>query len=73
MTSLVCNEENLQNDFANLYHTYLTDNALDFNIKFNRFLSSLDQLLKSHAQLNVCAQFLLNGYDNQLGTWRCAC
>ena len=45
------NEENLQNDFANLDLNYLTDNALDVNTKFNRFLSSLDELVKSHAPL----------------------
>ena len=45
------NEENLQNDFANLDLNYLTDNALDINAKFNRFLSSLDELVKSHAPL----------------------
>ena len=45
------NEENLQNDFANLDLNYLTDNALDVNAKFNRFLSSLDELVKAHAPL----------------------
>ena len=45
------NEENLQNGFANLDLNYLTDNALDVNAKFNRFLSSLDELVKAHAPL----------------------
>ena len=45
------NEENLQNDFANLDLNYLTDNALDVNAKFNRFLSRLDELVKAHAPL----------------------
>ena len=45
------NEENFQNDFANLDLNYLTDNAVDVNAKFNRFLSSLDELVKTHAPL----------------------
>ena len=45
------NEENLQKDFANLDLNYLTDDTLDVNTKFNRLLSSLDELVKSHAPL----------------------
>ena len=40
------NEENLLNDFANLDQSYLNDSNSDINTKFNRFLSSLDELVK---------------------------
>ena len=39
------------NDFANLDLSFLNDSALDVNAKFNRFLSSLDKLVKTHAPL----------------------
>ena len=45
------NEENLLNDFAHLDLSYLNDNALDVNAKFNRLLSSLDELVNTHAPL----------------------
>ena len=45
------NEENLLNDFANLDISYLNDSASDVNSKFNRLLSSLDELVKTHAPL----------------------
>ena len=45
------NEENLLNDFARLDLSYLNDNALDVNAKFNRLLSSLDELFNTHAPL----------------------
>ena len=45
------NEENLLNDFAHLDFSYLNDSNLDVNAKFNRFLSSLDEVVKTHAPL----------------------
>ena len=45
------NEDNLLNDFANLDLTYLDDENSDVNAKFNRFLSDLDELAKTHAPL----------------------
>ena len=45
------NEENLLNDFANLDLNFLNDSALDVNAKFNRLLSILDELVKTHAPL----------------------
>ena len=44
------NEENL-NDFASLDQSYMNDRNSDINAKFNRFLSSLDELVKNHAPL----------------------
>ena len=45
------NEENVLNNFANLDLSFLNDSALDVNAKFNRLLSSLDKLVKTHAPL----------------------
>ena len=45
------NEEHLLNDFSNLDLTYLNDSALDENAKFNRLLSSHDELVITHAPL----------------------
>ena len=45
------NEENILNYFANLDLSYLNDSALDVNSRFNRLLSSLDELVKTHAPL----------------------
>ena len=45
------NEVNVQNDFANLDLSYLNDNVLDVNAKFNRLLSNLDEVVKNHAPL----------------------
>ena len=45
------NQENLRNDFANIDLTFLNDSASDVNAKFNRLLSILDELVKTHAQL----------------------
>ena len=45
------NEENLLNDFAHLDFTYLNDGNLGVNAKFNRLLSSLDEVVKTHAPL----------------------
>ena len=45
------NDDNLRNDFANLDLTYLDDENSDVNAKFNRFLSDLDELSKTHAPL----------------------
>ena len=45
------NEVNVQNDFANLDLSYLDDNALDVNAQFNRLLSNLDEVVKTHAPL----------------------
>ena len=45
------NEVNVQNDFANLDLSYLNDNALDVNAQFNRLLSNLDEVVKTHAPL----------------------
>lgn len=45
------NAERFQNDFANLDLTYLNDGQLSINSKFNRFLSNLDKLVKTHAPL----------------------
>ena len=45
------NEENLHTDFSNVDLSYLNEGALDVNAKFNRFLSSLDDLVKAHAPL----------------------
>ena len=43
------NEVNVQNDFANLDLSYLNVNALDVNAQFNRLLSNLDEVVKTHA------------------------
>ena len=43
------NEEDLLNDFKNLDLSYLNDSSSKINTKFNRFLSSLDELVKNHA------------------------
>ena len=45
------NEVNVQNDFANLDLSYSNDNALDVNAQFNRLLSNLDEVVKTHAPL----------------------
>ena len=45
------NAGNLLDDFGNLDLDYLRDNLLDVNSKFNKFLSSLDILVKNHAPL----------------------
>lgn len=45
------NEENLLNDFENLDLTFMDDNTLDVNAKFNRLLCNLDELVKNHAPL----------------------
>ncbi len=45
------NEENLLNEFANLDLSYLNDSTVDVNAKFNRLLSSLDEVVKTHAPL----------------------
>ena len=45
------NAGNLLDDFASLDLNYLKDNFLDVNSKFNKFLSSLDILVKNHAPL----------------------
>ena len=45
------NEPNLGNDFANIDLTFLNDSVLDVNAKFNRLLSILDNLVKTHAPL----------------------
>ena len=44
-------KEHLLNDFSNLDLTYVNDSALDVNAKFNRHLSSLDELVITHAPL----------------------
>ena len=38
-------------DFASLDQSYMNDSNSDVNTKFNRFLSSLDELVKNHAPL----------------------
>ena len=45
------NEGKVLNDFASLDLSFLNDSALDVNAKFNRLLSSLDKLVKTHAPL----------------------
>ena len=45
------NIDRLQSDFANLDLTYLNHDQVDINSKFNRFLSNLDKLVKTHAPL----------------------
>ena len=45
------NAENLLKDFENLDFAFLNDSVLDVNAKFNRFLSILNELVKSHAPL----------------------
>ena len=45
------NEETLLNDFANINSSYMNDNNLDVNTKFNRLLSCLDDMVKTHAPL----------------------
>ena len=45
------NIDRFQRDFANLDLTYLNDDKVDTNSKFNRFLSNLDKLVKTHAPL----------------------
>ena len=45
------NIDRFQSDFLNLDLTYLNDDQLDINSKFNRFLSDLDKLVKTHAPL----------------------
>ena len=45
------NEENLLNDFSNFDLSYLNDSAVDVNAKFIRFLSNLDEVVKTHAPL----------------------
>ena len=50
------NEENLVNDFASLDQSYMNDSNSDINTKFNRFLSSLDELIKNHAPLKKLSE-----------------
>ena len=45
------NAENVLTDFENLDLSFLNDSALDVNAKFNRFLSILIELVKTHAPL----------------------
>ena len=45
------NADDLLNDFKSLDLTFLNDNSLDVDAKFNRFLSILDELVKTHAPL----------------------
>ena len=45
------NEETLLNDFENLDLTYLNNSDLGVNDKFNRLLSSLNELVETHAPL----------------------
>ena len=45
------NEENLLNDFANLDLTFFDGSPLDVSTKFNRLLSFLDDLMKTHVPL----------------------
>ncbi len=45
------NSEVLLNDYENLDLTFLNNNTLDTDSKFNRFLSILDELVKNHALL----------------------
>ena len=65
-------EENLHNDFANIDLTFLSDSALDVNSKFNRLLSILDEVVKSHAPLKKLTkssvQFQFSFYLNSLHT-----
>ena len=39
------------NDFASLDKSYMNDSNSDMNTKYNKFLSSLDELVKNHAPL----------------------
>ena len=55
------NEENLLNDFAHLDFTYLNDGNLGVNAKFNRLLSSLDEVVKTHAPLKKLTQRVNHG------------
>ena len=45
------NQENLLTDFANINSSYLNDNSLGVNAKFNVFLSCLDVVANAHAPL----------------------
>ena len=45
------NADDLLNDFNNLDLAFLNDNSLDVDAEFNRFLSILDELVKTHATL----------------------
>ena len=45
------NIDKFLSDFANLDLTYLNDDQLDIDSKFNRFISNLDKLVKTHAPL----------------------
>ena len=45
------NSENLLNDFENFDLSFLNDITLDVNGKFDRFLSILNELVKTHAPL----------------------
>ena len=44
-------QESFLADFKNLNFEYLNDNLSDVNSKFNRFLASLDDIVKKHAPL----------------------
>ena len=50
------NEGKVLNDFASLNLSFLNDSALDVNAKFNRLLSSLEKLVKTHAPLKKLAK-----------------
>ena len=45
------NSDNLLNDFENFDLSFLNDIALDVNAKFDRFLSILNELVRTHAPL----------------------
>ena len=51
MILLTLKEETLLIDFANINSSYMNDNNLDVNTKFNRLLSCLDVVVKTHAPL----------------------
>ena len=47
-------------DFNNIDFKYLDDNQSDVNVKFNRFLASLDAIVKKHAPLKKLIRNELN-------------
>ena len=57
-------QESFLADFKNLNFEYLNDNLSDVNSKFNRFLASLDDIVKKHAPLKKLTKNELNCETN---------
>ena len=49
-------QEGFLADFSNLDFEYLDDNQNDVDVKFNRFLASLDAIVQKHAPLKKLAR-----------------